>query len=911
MTSATTTTGGGATRAPSDVGGSKPRPRRKGSGEGGNGTGGPRAAGDRGRYTRSNGYAIYQPQTKTPINQQNNQNQPYTKASTTGQQGKKGMFSVGNEEDEDEWEDDDDEGDRSSSMSRSRSRSGCSVSPAAPPPPQKLTPNGDAHSEGSRPARSSSSSTQPTVAPTSVVTNGDALVSKSTQRPPLTQQQPQQPPKQPNTVLGPNGRKIVISTDDDDDDFDDDDDDEDDWEEEEEEEVEAGKEQDTLKGTMTVPPNANIKVQEVDGTDNDWTSASEDEGSRNDGGEANATVTTNFTTRTGATDATRGTATTHATSVYTNGDASRGKGKDYLENTQRPAPPNKSSPPTKPQHYPNPPAHQVLQRAHSSRYVGGTGGLTQLPQQPPHVKRQHSQQPQQQQHQGQAPRPNQRHHHHHPNPRQPRHPSVDISQAALEAQRQREMSDKIFEKIPKRAWSGLSRTGSGLLSQLMNPDPEIFPAHHPYRSRYSSGDVAMPKGVARLGVAPLTPTTPTVDSKQMVDERERPVEQQQQPRKEVKQGGISAGAAAPHAHVAPPPAQAAASPPPRSTQPQRKSSANYGSVGRPPALGMKAGKSAAALPVADAVTAASVKDNGMVKPKKDGSTVKSPVGGGVYRPKARPHDAELEDTDTEDSQANETQSVVQRQLAIIAGKASKQNQRKLSGAAARPDIPPRAVTDTTLPANAHANTQVNNPPASQIQRTQSQHVPGATARTTAPLPLGYPYNLPLTAEPSSPRTTRQRMLGKEMSESVRSNLLWTRHLNRADTLGPRRQSTTNVAATTNVNGHAGHGEASAAPPAPANISAVPSLVRLSAKKKPGRGQFVDAAGVGESSVHEAGWAGDRPPPTPRRRSSAAVTGVGQQDQDGDGIQVGGGNEVTRTRSWAGLAGGAEGMTRIP
>ncbi|KAK1235055.1 hypothetical protein PQX77_001720 [Marasmius sp. AFHP31] len=934
MTSTTNTTAGGATRAPSDVGGTKPRPRRKGSGEGGNGTGGPRAAGDRGRYTRSNGYAIYQPQTKTPINhQQNNQNQPSTKAGTTGQQGKKGMFSVGNEEDEDEWEDDEDDGSssmsRSVSDSRSRSRSGCSVSPAAPPPPQTLTPNGDAHSEGSRPGRSSSSSTQPTVAPTSVAANGDALGSKSGRHPPSPQQQSQQPPKQPNTVLGRSGRKIVISTDDDDD-FDDDDDDEDDWEEEESEEVEAGKGQDMSKGTKNAPPNAKIAVEEVDGTDVDWTSASEDEGSRNDGGEANATVTTNFTTRTGATDATRGTATTHATSVYTNGDTSRGKGKDYLEHTQRPAPPKKSSPPPppKPQHYPNPPAPQILQRAHSSRFVGGTGGLTQLPQQPPHVKRQHSQQPQQQQHQGQAPRPNQqpqpnqRHHHHHPNPRQPRHSSVDISQAALEAQRQRNMSDKIFEKKPKGTYTGLSRTGSGLLSQLMNPDPEIFPAHHPYRSRYSSGDVAMPKGVARLGVAPLTPTTPAEDSKPLMDERERLIEQplqkerersiEQHLQKEVKQGGISAGAVvAPHAHVAPPSAQVAASPPaPRPAQPQRKSSANYGSIGRPAALGLKAGKSAAALPVADAVTAASVKDNGMVKPKKDGSNVKSPAGGGVYRPKAQPHDAELEDTDTEDSQANEAQSVVQRQLAIIAGKAFKQNQRKLSGAATRPDIPPRAVTDTTLPsANAHVNIQANNPAASQIQRTQSQHVPGATARTI--LPLGYPYNLPLTAEPSSPRTTRQRMLGKEMSESVRSNLLWTRHLNRTDTLGPRRQSMTNVAATTNVNGHAGQGEVSAAaPPAPSNVSAVPSLVRLSAKKKPGRGQFVDAAGIGEPSVHEAGWAGDRPPSNPRRRSSAAVTSIGQQDQDGDGIEVGGANVVTRTRSWAGLAGGAGGMTRI-
>ncbi|KAH7881745.1 hypothetical protein F5I97DRAFT_675628 [Phlebopus sp. FC_14] len=61
-----------------------------------------------------------------------------------------------------------------------------------------------------------------------------------------------------------------------------------------------------------------------------------------------------------------------------------------------------------------------------------------------------------------------------------------LREAALEAQRQRDL----FAKVPKRSYSNLKRTQSGLLSQLMNPDPEIFPPNHPYRVSRSSQDIA-------------------------------------------------------------------------------------------------------------------------------------------------------------------------------------------------------------------------------------------------------------------------------------------------------------------------------------------------------------------------------------------------------------------------------------
>ncbi|KAI0764450.1 hypothetical protein BC629DRAFT_918923 [Irpex lacteus] len=61
-----------------------------------------------------------------------------------------------------------------------------------------------------------------------------------------------------------------------------------------------------------------------------------------------------------------------------------------------------------------------------------------------------------------------------------------VRDAAQEAQRQRNM----FSKLPKRSYTDLTqRTRSGLLSQLMNPDPSIFPPNHPYRESHSTTDM--------------------------------------------------------------------------------------------------------------------------------------------------------------------------------------------------------------------------------------------------------------------------------------------------------------------------------------------------------------------------------------------------------------------------------------
>ena len=62
--------------------------------------------------------------------------------------------------------------------------------------------------------------------------------------------------------------------------------------------------------------------------------------------------------------------------------------------------------------------------------------------------------------------------------RPPTKEEIRLREAAVEAQRQREL----FVKQPKRSYSNLGRTQSGLLSQLLNPDPTVLPPPPPGRT---------------------------------------------------------------------------------------------------------------------------------------------------------------------------------------------------------------------------------------------------------------------------------------------------------------------------------------------------------------------------------------------------------------------------------------------
>ncbi|KAK0205061.1 hypothetical protein DFS33DRAFT_1274030 [Desarmillaria ectypa] len=267
------------------------------------------------------------------------------------------------------------------------------------------------------------------------------------------------------------------------------------------------------------------------------------------------------------------------------------------------------------------------------------------------------------------------------NPRRQQAPLPDaakLQDAVLEAARQRDM----FVKVPKGSYTNLNRTNSGLLSQLMNPDPARLP-HSQYRRVESSTELG--SGSRHIG----------------------------------KDAGL---------------------------QPSH---------------------SAVALPVSAQITVGSVREKGEVKTNPVCTDRTSPSGNNGYRRKGRPEDEEMEDdSDGEDDNTlTVSNSVAEERLRAIFG--SSRGGAALTGVKghrSEPSIRPLA----------------SSPPIP----TPAKDLPTVTEHA----PLGFPYNLPVAAIPSTPRTTRQNMLRTEMSESVRQNLLWSRYIHKQSVLGPRRKS---------------------------------------------------------------------------------------------------------------------------
>ncbi|KAJ3865600.1 hypothetical protein EV359DRAFT_20349, partial [Lentinula novae-zelandiae] len=324
-----------------------------------------------------------------------------------------------------------------------------------------------------------------------------------------------------------------------------------------------------------------------------------------------------------------------------------------------------------------------------------------------------------------------------------------LRDAALEAQRQREM----FAKVPKPSYSNLStRSQSGLLSQLMNPDPNIFPGDHPYRRGYS--DVAVGgrtgNGLARLGMQPMTNLTANAGVRS-------------------HRSNLTTGAPGPSA------TQRAST-----SAAESRTNVAVSSVSKVAPLGPT--KSAVALPIANSVTASSYKEDLQTIagfPKGKQRQTESDSNAGAYRPKGRPQDEEMEEEseDDRDQAYHISKSVAEQKLAAIADRRTAKK-----GSSSASAGPPAALP---LHINPH--------PAPQPHRSKSQYIANTYERISTPpvqvpLPLGFPYNLPPAAPPSSPHTTRQLMLRKEMPESLRQNLLWSRKISNQELNGPRRNS---------------------------------------------------------------------------------------------------------------------------
>ncbi|KAI0749210.1 hypothetical protein C8Q80DRAFT_610330 [Daedaleopsis nitida] len=249
---------------------------------------------------------------------------------------------------------------------------------------------------------------------------------------------------------------------------------------------------------------------------------------------------------------------------------------------------------------------------------------------------------------------------------------VRVREAAEEEVRQRDM----FAKVPKRSYSNLNRTKSGLLSQLLNPDPNIFPPNHPYRQSRSTQDMTQWR----------------------------------------RQGGASL---------------------------------------------LTMSKSSAAVPLAAQVTAQAP----VVVPKDNGQSRQ--VG---YRPKGRPQGEEMEDTESDDENPDDTiqvsRSLAQQKLAAL----TDPNRRRRSD---------HGMLTQQQQQMQQVNGRHPHPhPHHQHQHQHQNHQLPTIA--TAPIPLTHPYNLPAPAPPMTPRTTRRQMLQTELSESLRRNLLWERQVSRTN-----------------------------------------------------------------------------------------------------------------------------------
>jgi len=108
---------------------------------------------------------------------------------------------------------------------------------------------------------------------------------------------------------------------------------------------------------------------------------------------------------------------------------------------------------------------------------------------------------------------------------------------AVEEERRKRRDEQMFAKLPRKSYTNLPegvsgvggveglygppRTRSGLLTQLLNPDPTIFPTNHPYRTSFSSQDItaysrmnpALPMTRVQASMPQATRTQVTVNNR--------------------------------------------------------------------------------------------------------------------------------------------------------------------------------------------------------------------------------------------------------------------------------------------------------------------------------------------------------------------------------------------------------------
>lgn len=341
----------------------------------------------------------------------------------------------------------------------------------------------------------------------------------------------------------------------------------------------------------------------------------------------------------------------------------------------------------------------------------------------------------------------------------------------------------------------------GLLTQLLNPDPEIFPIGHPYRRGYSSSEIRGVGGRATgnrgdkdrdRGFKPLQPL---MDGKATKTDDAQDNKQDSRPLPSHPEAAVLRKSSSSSVH---PRATAALSP-----------------SARP--LSMQRTKSAVAVPVSSQIQTGSVSHTSIAAEGGGHETangfgitnmkmiVNSNHSSGGYRPKGRPEDQELEDESGSEGEGIQvSKSVAQEKLKALAERrgivahgnqstttsnvgGADTNQKNQLGDEG--DVPHWAKVSKSRPPNTRTRSHDQYPqsqapdPNTNRRSLNAFHfgqMMTANPGHSTPIPVNHPYNLPLPPAPSTPRTTRRLMLATELSESLRRNLLWERQVSKVN-----------------------------------------------------------------------------------------------------------------------------------
>ncbi|KAJ7715062.1 hypothetical protein B0H16DRAFT_1617066 [Mycena metata] len=390
--------------------------------------------------------------------------------------------------------------------------------------------------------------------------------------------------------------------------------------------------------------------------------------------------------------------------------------------------------------------------------------------------------------------------------------ATTLSSAMHEAQRQRQL----FAKAPRHSYENLTAlagTRPSGLTLLLGGRQRVAEQYHQEQHQLQQQiegrppqRQSRPGGLAGLGLmmsaarpptaaggAELSPIPPTPATAAVQQQHH------QQPPAPRRQSQLPP---APPQQKSPaqPQQQSQAGPPPRRpNMPRAMSTPHFGT-----GMSGSVGKSSVAGPV---VSGLGDGPDLVAPPATGGSTTTqngSASGRSGYRPKGPPAGMEYDDEEDDEEDAEGrgkgkgrahdegmqvSKSVAQEKLRVLAQRTSLSSRAK-NGSGGMNGV------ESTEAERRRLYEEAGDAPWVAAPNANDDYVPQPPPDRSMPTaPVGFPYNLPAPALPSTPRTTRQHMLLNEMSESLRHNLLWQRRLSRTDMTGPpprRTKSTVNV-----------------------------------------------------------------------------------------------------------------------